>query len=359
MDFYFNNGSGLESGFAITRIHHQTGAIIDQELVLPTYAPQTGILLAGLEVLDSEYVVLYEAHFAPGVDTTSLRLRYTRKDNSSVSRVLHLPTAPFIQGDEYFGALKATPSGLACMVSQYNPQSGPAKRYILHMDSAGTTVQWTTIPDDVLLHADVHGQQFGLERWPRSGTRQVSFINHLGVTGNTSVLPTLFTIGKLAFTGITSDNAFLGILYTEFILDSCKFVLIDQSATVQWQIPIQEILPWIQVAQELTRGGYVLAVTNALNNEIKIRVYSSVVSVPQNRVMPIRLYPNPAQDIVSVESQTAGRIALYSIAGQQVLEQELQEGHTQLSVQSLRPGIYVYHCHSATAYHTGRIVVSR
>ncbi len=58
----------------------------------------------------------------------------------------------------------------------------------------------------------------------------------------------------------------------------------------------------------------------------------------------IRLYPNPAKDIIHFRNEDIqnGRIEIYNMSGQRVLKMEFNSSQTQVDVSSLNPGSYLF-----------------
>jgi subtilisin family serine protease len=71
------------------------------------------------------------------------------------------------------------------------------------------------------------------------------------------------------------------------------------------------------------------------------------------------IYPNPVTDIVRVsfpESVTTGSVIFYSLRGEKVFEQQINEAEETFSLQSLTKGLYIYQIQSDAFVKTGKII---
>jgi hypothetical protein len=67
------------------------------------------------------------------------------------------------------------------------------------------------------------------------------------------------------------------------------------------------------------------------------------LSTPQVNSSPIRVFPNPANDVVSIQTESYkidANYALYDIAGKLIRSGSLQQGTTQLPVNDVKSGVY-------------------
>ncbi|MCB0572576.1 MAG: T9SS type A sorting domain-containing protein [Phaeodactylibacter sp.] len=77
-------------------------------------------------------------------------------------------------------------------------------------------------------------------------------------------------------------------------------------------------------------------------------------------VQPLKAYPNPAREWVTVELPEAARIEWWNLQGQLVGQQQnLEAGRQFLSVQGLTPGCYVLRALGPNGVYTQRLVVAR
>ena len=64
-------------------------------------------------------------------------------------------------------------------------------------------------------------------------------------------------------------------------------------------------------------------------------------SIREDNAEPLRAYPNPATDWLTVEGTEDYRVTVYDVSGRMVLEREYLRGRTQLSIAALQPGVYL------------------
>lgn len=67
--------------------------------------------------------------------------------------------------------------------------------------------------------------------------------------------------------------------------------------------------------------------------------FSKIIEV-QFGELPIRVYPNPVSDILTIESSTTGRMQIFNSIGQLVLIQNIQEGQQTMNLENFSKGIY-------------------
>ena len=53
------------------------------------------------------------------------------------------------------------------------------------------------------------------------------------------------------------------------------------------------------------------------------------------------IYPNPAKNNLTIESQQKSTIEIFNIQGQTILQQSLQQGKTDIDISRLAIGIYI------------------
>jgi PKD repeat protein len=108
-----------------------------------------------------------------------------------------------------------------------------------------------------------------------------------------------------------------------------------------------------------TPGNYTVSLTiehcgdSATSNQI---VVVDNISVDPITVSPIRLYPNPASETITLEMKDSTQINLWNAQGQLVLQQNIKGGSTTLSVSHLPSGLYSLRTSSIGA---GQVLIIR
>ena len=64
------------------------------------------------------------------------------------------------------------------------------------------------------------------------------------------------------------------------------------------------------------------------------------VSITENNEIAFVLYPNPAENIVTIESVKDAEIKIYSVNGQLVSQQNIAEGINNIDISELNAGLY-------------------
>ncbi|MBP5572917.1 MAG: T9SS type A sorting domain-containing protein, partial [Bacteroidales bacterium] len=55
----------------------------------------------------------------------------------------------------------------------------------------------------------------------------------------------------------------------------------------------------------------------------------------------VRVFPNPADEWITIESEALQSATLFTLTGQQLLHEPIQSGSTRLNVSALAPGLYL------------------
>jgi len=71
----------------------------------------------------------------------------------------------------------------------------------------------------------------------------------------------------------------------------------------------------------------------------------------------IKMYPNPVKDIFTVDSKEQLNLQIYTAKGRKVLAQILQVGSNMISIEQLKPGVYICEFRSSFGLKRERIVI--
>ena len=86
---------------------------------------------------------------------------------------------------------------------------------------------------------------------------------------------------------------------------------------------------------------------------------SAQLSVNQNTIVRFLVYPNPVSNELFISFPTnfsEAKICLYNTLGQIILEKDIQNTNTSLSLQNINLGIYFYKIKSNSFTQTGKII---
>ncbi len=99
----------------------------------------------------------------------------------------------------------------------------------------------------------------------------------------------------------------------------------------------------LPVGTQIKNKGYIYFDTNpAVITNTALNTIGSGVSVPTvARIEPIKIYPNPAADVVTIENLNGGRISIINVSGQVVLTQDINSNKTTTDISKLADGIYI------------------
>jgi len=106
-------------------------------------------------------------------------------------------------------------------------------------------------------------------------------------------------------------------------------------------------------------GSYykIYAVDKAFNYSEEVTVADSALSVAQNEISNLRVYPNPANDVLFIESnnQLIDVVSIYSLEGKEVLN--INKVQNSVDVSSLTSGIYIIKITSNENVLTRKIII--
>ena len=78
------------------------------------------------------------------------------------------------------------------------------------------------------------------------------------------------------------------------------------------------------------------------SNVFELHIYYSPTGIDENESL-VRVYPNPAKHLVTVEAEGMTSVAVYNNMGQCVLQKAIVENQAVLDLQNVAPGLYLLH----------------
>ncbi|MGD0709966.1 MAG: LamG-like jellyroll fold domain-containing protein, partial [Bacteroidales bacterium] len=98
--------------------------------------------------------------------------------------------------------------------------------------------------------------------------------------------------------------------------------------------------------------------SRVLNNTEVVELCNESVGIKETKVNnnEILLYPNPAFNNLTIECQQKSTIEILNIQGQTILQQQLQQGKTDIDISSLAKGVYILRLYSNEKTVVTRIV---
>jgi len=154
----------------------------------------------------------------------------------------------------------------------------------------------------------------------------------------------------LAFDG---ENIFI---FTSGFLSPYAVVKLDKNFNLIWQktINLSNLYTSMSITPSFDGGCYVLGSKIGINSEIntlvvKLDAAGNYTNIENNEfeTSNILVYPNPAnlQLNIKLSSETNNStFEIYNITGQKILTQNLENTQTQINIESLQQGIYIYKC---------------
>ena len=76
-------------------------------------------------------------------------------------------------------------------------------------------------------------------------------------------------------------------------------------------------------------------------NEYFVKIYFSPAGVDENEATMVSVYPNPANDVLTVKAENLSSVEIYNTIGQKVLSQKVEGDETTISTSDLDAGIYM------------------
>ena len=97
------------------------------------------------------------------------------------------------------------------------------------------------------------------------------------------------------------------------------------------------------IDEDLESGTYNYAVSAVYEDGESEKATATVnltVSISENNEIAFMMYPNPAENYVTIESAKAADVKIYSISGQMLSQQNISEGTSTIDLSDLNAGIY-------------------
>lgn len=97
------------------------------------------------------------------------------------------------------------------------------------------------------------------------------------------------------------------------------------------------------IDEDLESGTYNYAVSAVYEDgesEKATAIVNLTVSISENNEVAFMMYPNPAENYVTIESAKAADVKIYSISGQMLSQQNISEGTSTIDLSDLNAGIY-------------------
>ena len=97
------------------------------------------------------------------------------------------------------------------------------------------------------------------------------------------------------------------------------------------------------IDEDLESATYTYAVSAVYEEGESETVTATVtltVSVEENNEIAFVMYPNPAKDLVTIESAKDAVVKIYSVNGQMLSQQNISEGVSTIDLSNLNAGMY-------------------
>ncbi len=107
-------------------------------------------------------------------------------------------------------------------------------------------------------------------------------------------------------------------------------------------------------------GAYMVMLTGEMGGceaQDSVLVYVGFVNVEENLEENTLVYPNPANDVVTVRVGTDAVLNLFDVNGKIVLSQQLRVGENRVDVNGVEKGVYIGQVQGVDGSHTFRLVI--
>lgn len=91
-------------------------------------------------------------------------------------------------------------------------------------------------------------------------------------------------------------------------------------------------------------GNYTVTITisNECGQVTKTADITSTVGITENKIVSVKLYPNPVQNQLNLKSETViNKVEIYNVLGEEVFSKNINKNNTQINTESFRKGIYL------------------
>lgn len=156
-------------------------------------------------------------------------------------------------------------------------------------------------------------------------------------------------------------------------LDGTMYVTVTAADTCYWSILNRDFCDWMDVNPSSGYGTQTVEISYANNNTGQPRScdlnfsgetvhieQQATVGLNENVTLTFDLFPNPASDVVTINSAGQGALLIYSVAGQLLQQVQLTSTKQLVSTTGLANGIYIFTLQDAKGNNTHKkVVISR
>jgi hypothetical protein len=93
-------------------------------------------------------------------------------------------------------------------------------------------------------------------------------------------------------------------------------------------------------------------------NVFELHAYFSPTGVEENEAQ-VKVYPNPAKDVVTIEAEGMTQVCVYNALGQCIIQDEVAENQTTIDLRNVSAGLYLLRVKTESGTISKRIVVER
>jgi hypothetical protein len=221
-----------------------------------------------------------------------------------------------------------------------------AGTYYPGSDTAGGPRSYFGMGND---NVSVGGKQFS-NFFPLHAKAQQLYFNELCRMLNIGVTTVITVSGDATLSSISFEPD--GDLTPAFHKDSTKYLLIIDTTVVDITAETTDAMATVVGDSTVTVTNSTESVTiylvvtaeNGVKKAYELTIKMFPVSVQEIRSdATLKIYPNPATDMLNISSENAiNKVTIYNVVGQVVMDQTyLNNNHIQLNVSSLKPGLYL------------------
>jgi hypothetical protein len=222
--------------------------------------------------------------------------------------------------------------GTGLSVATPHSGTGYARAWFQNTDSIGNISNWLITPNLLLENGDT------VEFWTsalfndQAANRLECRLSKMGESNNVGISDT--SIGDFA-TVLVSVNPLLMTGYSYYPPAMAKYngVVSGLSGPTMCKVAFRY---WVTNGGNWGTNGTYIGL-----DDVQIFRGSSTNSISENKEINLTFYPNPAKNIITIESNQNLEIEIFSIEGQKIKSFKLMNNKTDIDVLDLASGVYI------------------
>ena len=155
------------------------------------------------------------------------------------------------------------------------------------------------------------------------------------------------------------DSSYLSAEYVRLSSDSLgDTTTVTLGGKVLDSLGTMPVYNWISSTVSLNKTQISVPAGSAVVLKFKYKIGNSIIDYSGKNKHFLNLYPNPASEKVTIITDMTehSSISIYNLQGQLLLQQQIQQGKTDIDISELAKGVYILRLYSNARVEDGRII---